>query len=83
MNYNDCIMKNSLNFESFHNPYFLVPINPIFDELSFGIKFIINSISEYSGTPLSKYFFRLCTRTRTRGVGTRTRTHTRIGSCTR
>ena len=31
----------SLTLQSLQNPYYLVLINPIFDELSFGIKFII------------------------------------------
>jgi len=33
----------SLTYEHLHSPYCLVLINPIFDEFSFGIKFIIYS----------------------------------------
>jgi hypothetical protein len=54
-------MKNFLNFQRFNikksdNPYFLPSVNPIFHGLSFGIKFIIGSIENSTGTPLAKYF---------------------------
>jgi hypothetical protein len=49
VNYSDCRPQNCINFESFTyksfpTPYCLALINPIFDELSFGINFIIYSI---------------------------------------
>ncbi len=42
------ISRNFLSstLQSLQNPYYLVPVNPIFDELSFGIKFIIYSFLE-------------------------------------
>jgi hypothetical protein len=38
------ISRNFLSstLQSLQKPYYLVPVNPIFDELSFGIKFIIS-----------------------------------------
>jgi hypothetical protein len=38
------ISRNFLSstLQSLQNPYYLVLVNPIFDELSFGIKFIIS-----------------------------------------
>jgi hypothetical protein len=49
------------NFQYFYSPFSsyewpVILLNPIFHGLSFGIKFIINSISKYSGTPLKKNF---------------------------
>ena len=44
-------------YESSHNPYFLLSVNPIFHGLSFGLEFIICSIENSIGTPLAKYFF--------------------------
>ncbi len=48
------IFENLLSsaLKGFHNPHYLVPINPIFDGLSFGLKFIRVCIQNCSVTPL-------------------------------
>ena len=46
--------------KGFDNTYYLVPINPVFDELSFGIKFITYSIWNHSATPLEKGYAQPC-----------------------
>jgi hypothetical protein len=40
--------------KGFDNTYYLVSINPVFDELSYGIKFVTYSIWNHSATPLAK-----------------------------
>ena len=40
--------------KGFDNTYYLVSINPVFNELSYDIKFITYSIWNHSATPLAK-----------------------------
>jgi hypothetical protein len=53
--------KSSL-FDSSLSPYEwpVIPLNSVFDELSFGIKFVMNAIWNNSTTLLEKYYFQPC-----------------------
>ena len=42
--YKICENVLSSTLKGFHDPYHLVPINPIFDALSFGIKLLMYTI---------------------------------------
>ena len=43
------------------NSDYLVPINPVFHELSFGIKFNMSIICHWSYSPRAKHFSQPCT----------------------
>ena len=52
---------SSSTLKGFAMTYCLASINPVFKELSFDIKLIISSISNYSVIPRAKYYFQPCT----------------------